>query len=148
MQNVISSPTLNYTMHYYGTTDCYTVWGWGCSLVGRASDRHAADPGSIPRCGMGFFSQSQLSVQTLLRCMYTPVRNRMYLQMCSLKDPVVHVRVWWILETLKRPACTIGWIARLSRSWLSPGKASRICHGRYPRGSYLMRLKLCIFFVE
>ena len=38
--------------------------GWGCSSVGRASDRHAADAGSIPRCGKGFFSQSQLSVQT------------------------------------------------------------------------------------
>ena len=33
----------------------------------RAADRHAADAGSIPRCGKGFFSQSQPSVQTLLR---------------------------------------------------------------------------------
>ena len=24
-----------------------------------------------------------------------------------VKDPVVHVRVWWIMETLKHPACTI-----------------------------------------
>ena len=52
--------------------------GWGCSSVGRASDRHAADAGSIPRCCMGFFIQSPLSVQTLLRCPYTPVFNRMY----------------------------------------------------------------------
>ena len=28
---------------------------------------------------------------------------------------IVHVRVWWIMETLKHPACTIGWIARLSQ---------------------------------
>ena len=44
------------------------VWGGGgvgCSLLGGASDRHAADVGSIPRCGKEFFSQSQLSVQTL-----------------------------------------------------------------------------------
>ena len=34
---------------------------------GRASDRHAAEAVSIPRCGEGFFSLSQLSVQTLLR---------------------------------------------------------------------------------
>ena len=34
----------------------------------RASDRHAADVGSIPRCGKGSFFQSQLSVQSLLRC--------------------------------------------------------------------------------
>ena len=48
-------------------------WGWGCSSVGGASDRHVADTGSIPRCGKGFFSQSQLSVQTLLQCTYSPV---------------------------------------------------------------------------
>ena len=40
---------------------------WGCSSVGKALDRHAADAGSIPRCGKGFFSRSQLSLQTLLR---------------------------------------------------------------------------------
>ena len=32
-----------------------TVW-WGCSSVGRASDRHAADVGLIPWYGKGFFS--------------------------------------------------------------------------------------------
>ena len=43
-----------------------------------------------------------------------------------VKDPVVHVRVRWIMETLKHPACTLGWVARLCCSWLSPGKATRI----------------------
>ena len=57
--------------------------GWGCSSVGRASDRHAADAGSTSRCGKGIFSQSPLSVQTLLRCPYTPVRNRMHLYLCA-----------------------------------------------------------------
>ena len=37
--------------------------GWGCSSVGRMLDRHTADTGSIPSCGMGIFSQSLLSVQ-------------------------------------------------------------------------------------
>ena len=37
----------------------------------RASDHHAADTGSIPQCGKGFFSQSQLSVRTLT-CVRTP----------------------------------------------------------------------------
>ena len=50
---------------------------------GRALDRHAADAGSIPRCGKGFFSQSQLSVQTLFRCLYTSVRNRVHLHLCA-----------------------------------------------------------------
>ena len=44
----------------------------------RALDRHTADAGSIPRCGKGFFSQSQLSVHTFSRCPYTPVCNRMH----------------------------------------------------------------------
>ena len=56
-----------------------TFWpstsGSGDSSVGRASDwksRRNTDAGSSPRCGKGFFSQCQLSVQTLLRCPYSP----------------------------------------------------------------------------
>ena len=49
-----------------------------------------------------------------------------------VKDPVVHVRVRWIMETRKHPACTARWVARLSHSWLSLGKATRISHGRNP----------------
>ena len=30
-----------------------------------------------------------------------------------VKDHVLHVRVWWILETLKHPACTVCCVARL-----------------------------------
>ena len=52
-----------------------------------------------------------------------------------IKDPVVHARFQWIMETLKHPACTIGWVARLCSSWLSPGKATRISHGRNPNGT-------------
>ena len=29
-----------------------------------------------------------------------------------VKDLVVYVRVRWIMETLKHPACTLGWVAR------------------------------------
>ena len=47
-----------------------------------------------------------------------------------VKDPVVHVRVRWIMETLKHPACTVRWVARLCRRWLSPGKATGIFHGK------------------
>ena len=64
----------------------------------RASDRHAADAGSIPLCGKGFFSQSQLSVQTLSRVSVHPVRNRMH-ERAHVKDPVIHARVWWMMET-------------------------------------------------
>ena len=47
-------------------------WGGDVAQLVEASDRHAADAGSIPRCGKGFFSQSQLSVQTLLRVSLHP----------------------------------------------------------------------------
>ena len=58
--------------------------GRGCSSVGRTSDRHAADAASIPRYGEGFFSQSQLSVQTLLRVSAHPVCNRMHWHLRAL----------------------------------------------------------------
>ena len=51
------------------------------------------------------------------------------------KDPIVHVRVQWIMETLKHPACIIGWVVHLCHSWLSPGKATRISQGRNPFGT-------------
>ena len=52
-----------------------------------------------------------------------------------VKDPIVHIKVRWIKETQKHPACTVGWVARLCRSWFSPGKATRISHGRNPNGT-------------
>ena len=40
------------------------------------------------------------------------------------------------METLKHPACTVGWVARLCRTQLVfPGKATRISHGRNPNGT-------------
>ena len=79
------------------------LWGWGCSSVGRASDRHAADAGSIPRCGKRFFSQSQLSVQILLRCPCSPPHPLPCAIACiytcaDVKNPVVHVRVRLLLK--------------------------------------------------
>ena len=101
----------------------------------RASDHHAADAGSIPLCGKGFFSQSQLSVQTLLRVsVHPPPCPIACINICAhVKDPVVHVRVQWIRD--QHPAYTIGWVARLCCNWLSPGKATQISHGRNPVGT-------------
>ena len=40
----------------------------------------------------------------------------------AVKDPKVHVTVWWIMETLQHPACTIG-LGSASLSQLAfPGK--------------------------
>ena len=68
-----------------------------CSSVGRPSDQHAANAGSIPQ-------YSNLS------SVYTPPCACIYI--CArVKDPVVHVRVQWIMEILKQPACPLGWVA-------------------------------------
>ena len=97
----------------------------GCSSVGRASDWHAADTGLIPWCSKGFFFQSQLSVQTLLRACHTQPCAITCIDICvHIKDPVVHVRVQWIMETLKHQACTVGWVVWLHHSWLSPGESN------------------------
>ena len=66
----------------------------------------------------------------------TPLCAIACIYICAhIKDPVVHVRGWWIMESLKCPACTVGWVAQLCRSWLSLGKATRISHGRNPIGT-------------
>ena len=107
-----------------------------CSSVGRASDRHPADAGSIPRCGQGFFFRSQLSAQTLLRVSVHPPRAIACINICAhVKDFEDHVGVRWIIETLKHPACTLGWVARPRRRWLSLGRATRISYGRNPFGT-------------
>ena len=115
----------------------------GCSSVGgdvaqlvRASDHHATDAGSIPLSSKGFFSQSQPSVKTLSHVPVHPRVQSHALTLCMLvRDPVGHVRVRWIMETLKYQACTVGWVARLCCSWLSPGKATWISNGRNPTGT-------------
>lgn len=54
-----------------------------------------------------------------------------------VKDPVVHVRVQWIMKTLQQPACTVGWIAA-GFSW---GKQPDFPMGEIPtwQYSYLVR---------
>ena len=51
------------------------------------ADQHVADAGSIPRCGKGFFYQSQLSVQTL--GVHTRLCAIACINICAcVKDPV------------------------------------------------------------
>ena len=49
--------------------------------------------------------------------------------------PVVLVRIPWIMETLASPANTVGRVSRFCRRWLSPGRATRISHGRNRNGT-------------
>ena len=111
-------------------------FGWGCSSVGRASDRHAADTISIPQCGKGFFLP-RVNIQCRLsHGVRTPLCAIVCIKICAhVKDPVVQIRVRWTMETFAYSAGTVGWVARLRRSWLSPGKATRISQGRTPNGT-------------
>ena len=67
------------------------MW-WGCSSVGAALDRHAADAGLIPWCGQGFLSPSQLSVRTLM-FVRTPLCAIACINICApVKNPVLFVK--------------------------------------------------------
>ena len=115
--------------------------GEGGDVAHLVEQRTGTPPTQVrfPGAATDFFSpKSQLSVQTLLRCPYTPRMQIACINICAhVKDPVVHVRVRWNMETLKHPAYTVGWVARLSRSWFSPrgSKATRISHVRNPVGT-------------
>ena len=65
------------------------------------------------------FSQSQLSVGRFTYCV--PIPQHVLTSMSAL-DLVVRVRVQWIMETLKHPACTVAWVTRRCSSLLSPCK--------------------------
>ena len=59
----------------YAKQCAYLMYSVGGSSVDRAFDQKArrnTDMGSGPQCSKGFFSQSQLPVQTLLWCPYSP----------------------------------------------------------------------------
>ena len=90
--------------------DVSGVQGEDVAQLVRASHHHAADTGSVLRYSKGFFSQSQFSMQTLLCVSIHPcVQLHALTSVCTLKILyVVHVSVWWIVKTLKHPACTIG----------------------------------------
>ena len=67
---------------------------------------------------------------------HTPTCAVACIYICAhVKDLVIHVRFRCTMETLKHSACTVGCVARLCRSWLSPGKTIRISLGRNPIGA-------------
>ena len=72
------------------------------------------------------------SVQTLLRCPFTPCAIACINICVHVKVPVVHIRVRWIMEALNHPACTVRRVARLCRSWLTRGKQPEFPMGEIP----------------
>ena len=69
-------------------------------------------------------------------CVRTPLCAIACIYICAhVKNPEIHVRVRWIMQALKHPACIVGWVTRLCRGWLSPGKATQISRGSNPIGT-------------
>ena len=58
-----------------------------------------------------------------------------------VKDPVVHVRVRWIMETLKHPAYTGGWVRDSVAAGFSQGKQPEFSMGEIPLGQYSCKSK-------
>ena len=74
----------------------------------------------FPDAARIFLPESTFSADSLT-CVRAHPCSIACINICGhVKDALVHVRVRWTMETLKDPACTAGWTARLCRSWLSP----------------------------
>ena len=109
--------------------------GWRCSSVGRACVtplRQVRFPGASrdfsPRVN---FHEDSLSVSV------HPRVQSHALTFCShVKDSVVLVRVRWIIEKVKHPACTVTWLARICRNWLFSGKQPEFRMGEIPMEQY------------
>ena len=115
--------TLSLPQMYLTMVPVWSGWGWG-DVVGRASDRHTADTVRFPVAVRDFSPRVNFQCRLSYGVGTLPCANACMYICGHVKDPVVHVRVRWIMETLKRPACTVGWVARLCRSWPSPGEGN------------------------
>ena len=106
--------------------------------VAQLEERRTGTPPTqvrFPRAARGFSPRDNFQCR-LSYGVHTPPCAIACVNICEhVKDPLDHVRVRWIMETLKHPACTVNWVARLCRSWPSQGKATRISHGENPIGT-------------
>ena len=84
------------------------IMGGDVAQLLRASDRHAAEtkvrfPGAAKDFSPRVNFQCRLSFSVR-----TPPCTIACINICAhVKDPVVHVRAWWIMATQTNPACTI-----------------------------------------
>ena len=74
----------------------------------------------------------QISAQTLLRCPYTPTCNCMHLRLCASLRSRSSYQSLVDYGNTKTPSMHCRLVARLCRSGLSPGKATRVSYGRNP----------------
>ena len=61
--------------------------GWGCSSVGRSSDRHAADAGSIPRYGKEFSPRVNFQCRLSYGVRKATCKSHAYIPVRTLKIP-------------------------------------------------------------
>ena len=106
------------------------------SSVGRASDwkaRSNTDAGSSPRCGKGFFSRSQLPVQTLLRCPYSPrVQSHASTAVHTLKSQTLAVVPMFEHTKILYTLIGVGSAALIAAAMPNPGKSTRnSCKGQW-----------------
>ena len=92
------------------------------------------DTGLIPRCGKGVVSQSQLSVQTLLRCPYTPVCaiECIKLRMCARTRSCSPCQNSVVYGNTKTTSMHRRLGSETLPHWAFHGKATRISYGRNP----------------
>ena len=91
-----------------------------------------------------FLPESTFSADSL-RCVCTPLCAISGTGICAhFKEPVVHISVRWIMETLKHPVCTVSWVVRPCCRWLSLGEQPESTMGEIPKGQYSRKkLKIC-----
>ena len=118
----------------------YTWWLWSlplrdvAQLVEHWTARHSRRFDSPVWQGI-FLPKSTFSADSLMVSVHPHVQLNTFSTCAHVKDCVVYVGSWWIMETLKQPACIIGWIVQLCCIWLSPRKATQISHRRSPSGT-------------
>ena len=115
-----------------------SVGGRGCRSVGTASDWHANEIRFPGTARSSFLSESTFCADS---CgVRTPPCAITCINICAhVKDPTVHGRVRWIMETLKHPTCTLGWVARLCVAAGFPRRKWT----EFPTGEFLMGQYSC-----
>ena len=110
--------------------------GWGGGGEGGVAQLVEPRTGTLPTQVRFPSAARDFSPRVNFQCrLFYGVRKHPCATACTnicvhVKDLVVHARVRWIIETLKHPSCTVDWVARLCRSWLSRRKVTRISHGK------------------
>ena len=95
----------------------------------------------FPGAARHFFSRSPLSVQTALRCLYTPVCNRMHLHLCARYRSRSPCQSSVDYGNTKTPSMHRRLGSATPYRWLSPGKATRISRRRIPKGTIQLKKK-------